>query len=280
VVAAGLLELERGAALGSRRAAIRARNILITAVLCACHPAPPPGSPYDFSKGEDVIQAMHDRYYARWPDNMTMAQSNIATPGKDTTMSVWLTAVVPPDRMRIDYVPRDLANGRLIVRDTEYLITNALPTQIRRDIDPQFLLQHRVYFLPVSATVSRLRELGVNLNKVSQATWDGRAMWVLGDPPNAQGSRQIWIDRELMIIVRILEPSARDGTLVSEKRFLQYERMNSMYVPRTIDTYEEGVRVLRQENKQIRVNQRLDTLLFLPYTWTQGRHWYQQALIR
>jgi hypothetical protein len=78
---------------------------------------------------------MHDRYYARWPLNLLMVQHNIATPTQsDTVESVWLTAVVPPDRLRIDVVPRDLANGVLVLRDTQYVITNARPTQISRFI--------------------------------------------------------------------------------------------------------------------------------------------------
>jgi len=258
----------------------RAGVVLLTSVL-ACHPAPPPGLPYDFSKGADVITAMHDRYYARWPDNLLLVQHNIAieNPG-DTVASVWLTAIVPPDRLRIDVVPRELANGLLVLRDTSYTITNARPTQIRRLIHPLLLLQHAVYFIPASETVKRLREIGVNVDRVRQDTWDGRAMWVLGDPPNAQGSRQIWIDRELYLLVRFLEPSPRDPTLVLETRLARYEPMNSMFVARSTLQFENGRQVFRQENRQIRANQRLDTLLFLPDTWTQGRHWYQQALIR
>jgi hypothetical protein len=103
---------------------------------------------------------------------------------------------------------------------------------------------------------------------------------VLGDPPNAQGARQIWIDRDLLLLVRFLEPAPRDRTLVAETRLLQYESMNSTYVPKLILQFENGRQVFRQDNRQIRANQRLDTLLFLPDTWTQGRHWYQQALIR
>jgi hypothetical protein len=257
-----------------------AANVLPLCLL-ACHPAPPPALPYDFSKGEDVIVAMHDRYYARWPVNLLMVQHNVATPTQaDTIESVWLTAVVPPDRLRIDVVPRDLANGVLVLRDTQYVITNARPTQISHYIHPLLLLQHAVYFIPAPATIRRLREIGVNVDRVAQDRWDGRRMWVLGDPPNAQGSRQIWIDRDLLLLVRFLEPSPRDRTMIAETRLLQYESMNSTYVPRLILQFENGRQVFRQDNRQIRANQRLDTLLFLPDTWTQGRHWYQQALIR
>ena len=262
----------------------RAAHAFVVAVatqLVACHATPPPQLPYDFSNGTDVIRAMHDRYVQRWFYSLTMVQHNIATNNpSDTTESIYLTAVQPPYRMRIDYVPRDLQNGVLVLRDTQYVMANAQPVAITRYIDPIFLLQHAVYYLPPDETIARLRELGVNVDRVAQSTWDGRAMFVLGDPPGADGHEQVWIDRELMLLVRFLGPSPRDRTTVAETRLMEYSRMSSQYVPMVIERYENGTRVLRQENRQIRANQRLDTLLFLPYTWRQARHWYQQALIR
>jgi len=235
--------------------------------------------PYDFGRGEDIVEAMHDRYVTRWPRTLVYVQHNQLTPRAGApTASVWLTAVQPPQRVRIDIDPREQGNGLLIVGDTQYVITGGRPSQVIRQTDPATLLQHDVYFLTPPETIARLRALGVDLSAVRQDQWQGRAVFVLGR--TGRSARELWIDRELMLIVRLLEPSPRDPSITMDTRFHEYERLGSAWVPRRIESLEDNERIASRELRQIRSNLTLDSLLFRPDDWTRARHWYQSAILR
>jgi hypothetical protein len=255
--------------------------LLVAALLLGCHASQPPPSAYDYSQGADVLQAMHDRYAGRWPQRLVAVQHNLASPrAGDTARTIWLTAVEPPGRMRIDFEPRERGNGVLILQDTQYVIAGGRPTQVTRAIQPLLLLQHDVYFLAAPITTARLRELGVNVDRVRTDVWQNRPVFVLGAAAGDLRSKQVWIDRELMLLVRWIEPSLRDSRLSVDTRLLDYERMGSAWVPRRIDYYEGDQRIFEQEQRQIRANLVLDSLLFRPDDWTRAEHWYQTPVLR
>src|SRR5687767_48114 len=184
--------------------------LLVAALFIGCRASQPPVRAYDYTNGEEVLRAMHDRYSGRWHQRLVAVQHNLSAPrGGDTTRTIWLTAVQPPGRMRIDFEPRAQANGVLILRDTQYVIVGGRPSQVTRAIQPLLLLQHDVYFLDVPVTVSRLRELGVDVARARADVWQGRPVLVVGAAPGDLRSKQVWIDRELMLLVRWIEPSLR-----------------------------------------------------------------------
>jgi hypothetical protein len=263
------------------RAAVSRSCLALLLTLTACRASAPPGSPYNYSRAEDIVHAMRDRYYGRWHQNLVGVQHNYDRPADgDTARSIWLVAVAPPGRVRIDYDPRERGNGVLILGDTQYVMSGGRPSEITRSIDPLLLLQHDIYFLDAAATLARLRDLRVNLDLAHADVWQGRPMLVVGAPAGDARSRQLWIDRELMLLVRWIEPWGRDGAITTETRLLNYERMGGAWVARRVEHYEGDRMVLRQEVRQIRANLALDSLLFRPDDWTRARHWYQTPVLR
>ncbi|MEX2281882.1 MAG: hypothetical protein WEE89_05320 [Gemmatimonadota bacterium] len=255
--------------------------LLVAALFIGCRASQPPLRSYDYSNGEEVIRAMHDRYFGRWHQRLVAVQHNLSSPrAGDTARTIWLTAVEPPGRMRIDFEPRAQANGVLILRDTQYVIVGGRPSQVTRAIQPLLLLQHDVYFLDVPVTIARLRELGVDVARSRADVWQGRPVLVVGAAPGDLRSRQVWIDREHMLLVRWIEPSLREPALAVDTRLLEYERMGSAWVPRRIEYIEGDQRVFEQELRQIRANLTLDSLLFRPDDWTRAQHWYQTPVLR
>jgi hypothetical protein len=251
----------------------------VVAALCfGCKGTPPPALPYDFSSGEGVVRAMHDRYYNRWYETLTYVQNNLPDAPSDTVAAVWLTAISPPRRMRIDFEPRQAANGLLSIRDTQYVVVGGRPREVIRRVQPLLVLQHDIYFVTPTETIGRLRELGFDLSRAREETWDGRAVYVVG--ANDPRARQFWVDRDLMLLVRLLEPAERDPSLMLETRLLQYDKVGAAWVPRRIESYVGGQRVYTHQLTQIRADVALDSLLFSPDDWTRGRHWYQQAILR
>ena len=246
-------------------------GVLVTAaLLVACRRTAPPVMPYDFSNGEDVVRAMHDRYANRWFETLVYVQHNQPVAGGPE--SVWLIAVRPPARMRIDFEPRERGNGMLAVRDTEYVVTAARPTQIFRLIHPAMLLQHDVYVYPAEETILRLREVGFDLSRARSENWNGRDMLVVGT-----AGQEFWVDRQYMLLARLIQPS-RGGP--RESRYLDYEKLGPSWVPRRIETYSGPTLTDTHELRQIRSNISLDSLLFRPDNWVEVRHWYQTPVLR
>ncbi len=272
----------RGPAMRDSRSDVRlGGTLLVAALFSGCRASQPPVPPYDLSRSEGIVHAMHDRYFGRWHRTLVAVQHNLSSPRSgDTTRTIWLNAVQPPGRMRIDFEPREQANGVLILSDTQYVIAGGRPTQVTRAIQPLLLLQHDIYSLDVPITIARLRELGVDLDRARTDVWLGRPVLVVGAAAGDLRSRQLWIDRELMLLVRWIEPSLRDPALSVDTRLLNYERLGSAWVPRRLEYFEGERKIFDQEQRQIRANLALDSLLFRPDDWTRARHWYQTAVLR
>ena len=255
-------------------------TVVVAALCFGCRASAPPSLPYDFRRGDDIVRAMFDRYLNRWFDNITYLQQNRShVTGTDTVPEVRYVALDPPRRMRIDFHPLPAGNGVLLVRDTQYEVASGRARPGTPSVERRALLQHDVYFLTPPETIARLRALGYDLSKVREESWEGRPVFVVGSTGDLQ-SPQFWVDRELMLLVRLLEPSLRDPTRTLDTRLLEYERIGSGWIPRRIDVFEGGVRTQSQQVREIRVNMPLDSLLFVPDQWTRARHWYQQPVLR
>lgn len=254
--------------------------ILVAALSLACHGTPPPALPYDFTRADDIVRAMHDRYLGNWPSSLVYVQHALPPLTGEDTPQFLLVAVKPPGQLRVDFEPREQHNGLLVVNDTQYVMTGGRPIQVARMIQPLLLLQHDVYYRTPPQTLARLRELGVNLALVRVDAWQGRRVFVIGAPAADTRSPQLWVDRELMLLVRWIQPSPLEPSVGVDTRLLEYQRLGAGWVPRRLDVYEEHTRTARWEFRQIRANITLDSLLFQPDNWSRARHWYQSPLLR
>lgn len=264
---------------------------LALVILGSCRATLPPPPVYDWTTGESVVKAMFDRYTNRWFNTLTYVQNNVAIDESgDSTRSVWLNAIRMQDRAtdplqprvplpryqhRIDFDPLELHEGTFFSRDTQYLVLRGVVTRVMPSVNPLFLLTHEVYSELPSLTMRRLRAAGINLDYIREDIWRDRPVWVVGTLSRNLDVPQFWVDREYLLLVRLIDRSGPDGGLV-ETQLSRYERVGSSWIPRVVEI-RDGRRLLeRQEFHQITGDQPLDSLLFDPYRWTSGRHWYQQ----
>jgi len=269
------------------------RGILALAVLMftGCRATPPPPPAYDWTTGETVVKAMFDRYTNRWFNTLTYVQNNEAYDASGTvTRSVWLSAIRKQDRatdpqqmriplpryqQRIDFVPLERREGTFFSRDTQYLVLRGVVSRVMPSVNPLFILTQEVYSELPSQTVRRLRAAGINLDYIRQDRWRGRPVWVVGTLSRNLDVPQFWVDRSDLLLVRLIDRSGPDGGLV-DTQLSQYQRIGTSWIARVIETRDGRRLIERQELHQITGDQPLDSLLFDPYRWTAGRHWYQQ----
>lgn len=252
--------------------------VISLVALLSCQASAPPIRTYDFSRGEQVIQAMYSRYFNRWYHTLTYVQYNrrIGAPG-DTAQSVWLTAYSLPSRLRIDYAPLEQANGVLVVRDTQFVMHDAVSTEYIPRTNPLLLLGNDVYYLPVGVIVAKLRALAYDMNISRRDVWMNRPVLVVGAEEGDEESPQFWVDRETMVLVRLIDPTGSARSIGSDIRLMDFQPLGRSWLATRVHVYNNGRLVQNEERHQIRSDLELDSTLFMVTGWETGIHWYQNT---
>ena len=248
------------------------RTVLLLAILvsaCAKQPAPTPApSAPAISTAEQLLTAMHDRYAGKWYRTLAFVQKNtryLADGRTDT--STWTEALSLPGKLRIDVEPRANGNGNIYRNDTVYVFNNGRLVRQARAPHPLLLLGFDVYFLPVERTVAGLREIGFDLTRLREATWQGRPAYVVGAAAGDNHTRQFWIDRDRLLFVRMLEPSRRDTTKTAEIRFNRYYEVDGAWLSPEVEFLIDGARDFLEEYTEIKTGLPVDDGLFDPTRW-------------
>jgi len=250
--------------------------IISLVALLSCRASAPPIRTYDFFRAEQVIQAMRDRYTNRWYQTLTFVQYNRAVGADgDTAQTVWLTAFWLPSRMRIDYGALERGDGVLVLRDTQYVMHDGVATEYLPRTNPLLLLGHDVYYLPVSVTLARLRALGFDVSRAREDRWMNRPVLVVGADAGDTDSPQFWVDRQHLVLVRLIDPSGTASTAGSDIRLMNFEPLGRSWIPRRLDIYNNGRLVSTADRRQVRSEVELDSTLFTVAGWDIGIHWYQ-----
>lgn len=245
---------------------------------CKSSPPPAPAVPEPYMSGDQLIEAMQNRYAGRWYRTLTFAQATTTiAPDGATENSIWYEALRLPSLLRIDFDPISAGNGVLIRRDTQYVVQRGNVVDRFPRTNPLLLLGFDVYFLPPAVTSDWLRRIGIDMTKIRRDEWQGRQVYVVGaDGKTDLHSKQFWIDRENLIFVRLLQPAAADTSRTDDIRFLRYEKIGRAWVAPLVEFYRDGRLYFKEEYRHIRIDQPLDSLLFDPDSWSTARHWYRE----
>ncbi len=225
---------------------------------------------------DQLISAMHDRYAGQWYKTLTFVQKNTqprANGTNDTT--TWLEAIIVPGKLRIDFEPRAQANGIIFRNDSQYVFQSGKVTQAIARPHPLMLLGFDVYASPVSQTMATLGQLGFDLTKLHEDTWQERPVYVVGATAGDARSRQFWVDREHLYFVRMLQPT-QDTTRISETRFNKYQRLAGGWIAPEVEFLTDGKLSFLEEYTEIRVGVPLDSALFDPKRFGTVEHWKEK----
>ena len=259
---------------GSVRRATTTAIMLFILTGCRASAPPPPAIREPFTSGEQLIEAMQNRYAGRWYRTVTFVQSTttIAADGKETK-AIWYEAALLPSRLRIDYDPITAGNGALVRADSQFIMQRGTVLRSAARTNDLLLLGFDVYFLDPPFTSAWLRRIGYDLSKIRQDTWQDRPVYVVGatSPADLQ-SRQFWIDREHLLFLRALIPGASGQ--VDDIRFGKYEQIGRAWIAPLVEIHRGGKLVFKEEYEHIRIDQPLDVAMFEPASWATARHWY------
>jgi len=260
-------------------------GVSMAAASCARSPAAVSPSPAtapqaqrtDPTSGIDVLRAMHDRYAAVWYKTLTFSQTTTITlPNGGSLQQQWLEAGKFPGRLRID---TDTANrsGVIYTGDTVYRFTNGKLAAATADMNELLILGFDVYTQPVTRTVDVLRGRGIDLAKVSRATWAGRPVFIVGAVSGDTLSKQFWIDAERLLFVRLVETATTaTATRRLDYRFLNYVPHGNAWVAEEVVGLRDGKPSLHEVYANVQVNVPLDDATFDPKQYATFTPWYRR----
>jgi hypothetical protein len=216
--------------------------------------------------GEELIKQMRDRYAGKWYRTLTFVQRTSFADGRVET---WYEALELPGKLRIDVAPLDSGKTLLFRNDSLYVFEQKQLKSSQHFIHPLMVLGFDVYQAPVAQTAQKLRDLGFDLTKLHQTTWQGRPTYVVGAERGDTTKPQFWIDAERLYFVRSFEPSKKDPSVINETQFNKYIRLAGGWLEMEVLFLANGKLQIKEEYSAPKANVKLDTKLFEPGAWTR-----------
>ena len=243
----------------------------------ACARARPTPAPAEvrITSGDQLLGAMHDRYAGKWYRTMTFRQTTtqVSPQGGAERKSTWYETMMLPGRLRID-TDLERGGGTLYANDSTYLILNNALRRSFAGRNPLLVLGFDVYGQPATRTATILKDLGFPMSPVRDGVWEGRPVWIVGGSGAADlHSPQIWVDKERLVFVRLLQPFVGDTTKTSDIRFTDYRPAGNGWVAARVEAYVGEQRTLVEEYSDIRVDPPVSETMFDPRKWNAAPHW-------
>jgi hypothetical protein len=221
----------------------------------------------DTTTPEDLVRNMHDRYAGRWPTEVTFVQTSTFFEGDSTRSETWYEATASPSKLRIDFAPLENGNAVIFRSDSVYQFKADSLVAAVPQIHPLMVLSRDVYVLPVEETVAKLRDLGFDLAKLREDTWQGRAAYVVGADAGDSKSPQFWIDKENLLFVRLIEPVKQDPSKTEEIQFNKYRRLGDGWIETEVLFLVDGEKKFEEQYDDIQEAPGLEEALFDPKRW-------------
>jgi hypothetical protein len=229
--------------------------------------------------GTALLNRMHDAYAGKWFKTVTFVQQTIRknpqTNVTDTT--TWYEALKSPDRLRIDFGDPKNGNGVIYTADSVYVVRAGKVTRTDASGNPFLPFVAGVYTQPVDTTLRQIQVYKFDLSKLYTTTWEGRATYVAGSQSASDTtSPQFWIDKERLIITRMIVPlNPAAPTDVADIRLEDYKPVAGGWLAVRVEIMHGGEVIQQEQYGQWRGNVDLRPEFFVAEKWADVPHWYE-----
>lgn len=224
-------------------------------------------------QSQDIISIMHAANAKNFRKSLSFVQqTEFYRNDSLIRQATWHEVIVYPDNLRIDINDLSRGNSLLFVKDSFYNFQNSqLKTKVRQPHDLLFLLGG-MYSFPLQAVYMRMKEAGYNTDKSFETIWKGMKVVVIGTDKEEKQSSQFWVDKERLVVVRILDN--KDGQQ-SEIVCSDHIKIGKSWCETKVELYVNGK--IRQTEKYsgIQENISIDMDYFNPYKFGQVKFWKQ-----
>jgi hypothetical protein len=222
----------------------------------------------------DLLEAMRARYGGKWYRSVTFLQNNTEHhPDGTVGHPVWREWLESPGKLRIEFQPADSGSGILFANDSIYPFRHDSLLARRPFVHPLLVLGFDVYMQPVERTIAQLQQppRRVDLSVLSENSWEGRPVWVVGAKAGDLHTRQFWVDKERLLFVRMLEPAPRDTTKTADTRFNKYQPLAGGWIAPEVEFLVDGQPQVLEEYKEIQANLTIPASFWDPGQWKAAR---------
>ncbi|HEX2693601.1 MAG TPA: hypothetical protein VHL12_06110 [Gemmatimonadaceae bacterium] len=257
------------------RPTLLAAGLLLCLTVNACAPSIPSRQSQIVTPktGIDVLRAMHDRYAGKWFRTLTFQQATTLTkPDGTKSVTTWYEAVRSPRLLRIDIGEPPAGNGVLYTPDSVIALRGGKVVRARAEGNPFLPFVVGVYTQPLDTTIAQLAPWKFDLSKVSQATFEGRPVYVVGADSGSDATPQFWVDADRLILVRMIVPLGPASPY--DIRLLNYQKAGDSWVATHISMSQNGKEVQAEDYTDVRADTPLSPDLFDPLKWTTAPHWH------
>ena len=201
---------------------------------------------------------------------MTFVQkTTVSLSSGSQIVQTWYTAGELPGRWRVD-TDQSGKNGTLYVGDSTYQFASGKLAKVDTGINEILSVAFDVFAQPAARSETMLRRMGIDGTKMHESSWRGSVVYVIGASRGDTTTKQLWVERDRLIPVRLLENS-RQGR--ADYRFSAYTQTNGQWVPGEIEQFVNGKRRLLEQLTQVRTNVSLPDALFDPKRFSAAARW-------
>ncbi len=227
------------------------------ALLGVCHAAD--------DAGAQVVRQMHAKYQGAWFTTTRFAQktTNYDEHGKASAES-WYERIQLPGKLRIDVGPAGDGNAMILSDGQMHTFKHGSKVDSHPVTSLALLLGFDVYQQSPDTTLAQLRREGVDTARMHEDSWQGRPVLVVGAEHDDLRSTQFWIDKERLLVLRIIMPARSDPQTPADIRFLDLRPQARGVIAARIDVYRGGRLVMSEEYSDIETDVPLDAAWFDP----------------
>jgi|JI8StandDraft_1071087.scaffolds.fasta_scaffold16709_3 hypothetical protein len=164
--------------------------------------------------GMDVLKRMHEQFAKGPCQCYTFSQKNTHYRNDSVVgTSEWHETVVFPDIFKIEFGDKKQGNYMLFRNDSAYRFKMGVFQNARRDSNSLLLILGGMYYRDFKDVTIRLKKAGFDFESLSQQTWGQYKAYVIGAKSNDLKSNQIWIDKQSLKVLRIIETMGNGDTM-------------------------------------------------------------------
>lgn len=219
---------------------------------------------------ESLLKEMHARYNGKFYKHITFVQLNkFFKDGVQTESSVWYEAFEYPGKLRVDYGPTVGKDGFISINDSLYFFKAGKLDHKEKKINETMLLQGDIYCIPIPTVIEKLKSLGYDISKFREDTWNNKPVYVIGADKGDITSRQFWIDKDFLYMVRQI--FSENGS-IQEVHFTEHAAKGKFYIEDEVRIMENGKVVRTERYAEVNHDINLHDAIFDPKEWGK-KHW-------
>lgn len=225
------------------------------------------------SGAQDIIKKMYDANAPGHRKSLSfIQQTEFYRNDSLIRKATWYEVLKYPDKLRIDIGSPTSGSSLFFVNDSLYSFQKGeLKSKIYQPHDLLFVLGG-MYSYPLDSVYKILNRIGYNTSASFETTWLNRPVIVTGADNTYSLTNQIWIDKENLVVTRIL--NYKDD-IKKDIRCTHYTQLDNKWCETRLEMYiNDKLRQVEIYN-DIKENIEVDTDFFNPYKLGQIHFWQE-----